>query len=227
MTQPSAPPPEETPRLPGMKGPKPPRLAFDGHSRALLRRFLSDWVWPRRKEILLSLLFTTVLAATTGAYPLVIKHSFDTLLKGDISGSGLPLVLGAIVGITALRSVFLYLQTTTTLRIVLRMSTDIQRTAFSHLLQADYARLSRDTPGRLMSKLTNDVAFIQHAVQASINTVVRDLLSVVALVGSMFFSIRLSRWSCSAAIRLRRHSSSPYRAASGALRQRRNTNSAA
>jgi ATP-binding cassette, subfamily B, bacterial MsbA len=185
MTKTSDPVPDETPRLPGMKGPRPPRLAFDGRSRELLRRFLNEWLWPRRRELLKSLLITAVLAAATGAYPLVIKLSFDTLLKGD--AAWLPWVLGAIILITALRSVFLYLQSTTTQRIVLRMSTDIQRAAFAHLLQADYARLSRDTPGRLMSKLTNDVGFIQQAVHASINTVVRDLLSVIALVGSMFY----------------------------------------
>ena len=44
----------------------------------------------------------------TGGYPLIIKHSFDSLMKAD-SGV-LPWVLVAIVVVTTLRSLFLYLQ---------------------------------------------------------------------------------------------------------------------
>jgi ATP-binding cassette, subfamily B, bacterial MsbA len=182
---PNEPPANDVPREPGVKAPRPPRMEFDDHARGLLWRFVHDWMWPRRSEFLVSLLLTAGLAASTGAYPLVIKASFDTLLKGE--SAWLPYVLGAIIFITATRSIFLYLQNVATQRIVWRMTTDMQRLGFSHLLNADFARLSRDTPGRLMSKLTNDITFIQQAVLASVNTVVRDTLSVIALVGSMFY----------------------------------------
>jgi subfamily B ATP-binding cassette protein MsbA len=164
---------------------KPASLAFDAHSRALLRRFLADWVSPRWRELSVALLLTAGLAASTGAYPMVIKFSFDNLLEGDVSW--LPWVLAAIVTITLARSLFLYLQTVTTQRIVLRLTADMQSTTFRHLINADYARLTRDTPGRMMSKITNDIQFIQAASLASMNSVMRDSLSVVALVGSMFY----------------------------------------
>jgi len=161
------------------------RLVWDQASRELFNRFLNDWLWPRWRELLGALLLTGGLAAATGAYPMVIKLSFDTLMQGDVSW--LPYVLAAILGITAARSVLLYLQTVATQRIVLRLTADMQSTAFSHLIASDYARLTRDTPGRLMSKITNDVGFIQQAVMACLNTVIRDALSVVALVGAMFY----------------------------------------
>jgi subfamily B ATP-binding cassette protein MsbA len=144
-----------------------------------------DWIYPRWRELLVALFFTGILAAATGAYPMVIKFSFDTLMKGDVSW--LPWVLTAIIFITAVRAIFLYLQTVATQRIVLRLTADMQSVAFRHLITSDYARLTRDTPGRLMSKLTNDVGFIQQAVLACLNTVVRDLLTVIALVASMFY----------------------------------------
>lgn len=162
-----------------------PRLEFNAGTRGLIRRFLADWLMPRWREIAIAWVLTAALAAATGAYPMVIKFSFDTLLKGDVSY--LPWVLVAVVVITAGRSLFLYLQSVATQRIVMRMTADMQRRAFQHLIEADFARLTRDTPGRLMSKLTNDITFIQQAVLASLNTVVKDLLSVVALVGAMFY----------------------------------------
>ncbi|HKZ95532.1 MAG TPA: ABC transporter ATP-binding protein [Hyphomicrobiaceae bacterium] len=161
------------------------RLPWGRRARGLLSRFLHDWIWPRWRALFLALLLTGMLAAATGAYPMVIKLSFDTLMKGDVTW--LPYVLAAILAITAARSLFLYLQTVATQRIVLRMTADIQSVAFAHLVTSDYARLTRDTPGRLMSKLTNDVSFIQQAVLACLNTVIRDALSVAALVGAMFY----------------------------------------
>ncbi len=171
---------------PPHKKPRPPRKQnFDANSRVLLRRFLRDWVAPRWKVLAYSLMLTACLAAATGAYPLIIKTSFDTLLKGNTAN--LPLVLIAIIVVTALRSFFLYMQTVTTSRIVHRLTTDMQQRAFAHLMHADFAQLSRETPGRMMSRLTYEITFIEHGLTASINTAVRDTLSILVLIGTMFY----------------------------------------
>jgi subfamily B ATP-binding cassette protein MsbA len=128
---------------------------------------------------------TGCLAAATGGYPMVIKLSFDTLMQGQ--AGILPVVLGAIILITLVRSLFLYLQSVQTNRIVTRMTTDIQEKTFAHLIAADFATLTREAPGQLVSRLTNDVSVIERGVQAAINTAVRDALSVVALVTSMVY----------------------------------------
>ena len=161
-------------------------VPLSAKSRNLLQRFMTDWVYPRWRQILLTLALTAILAATTGAYPMIIKTSFDTLMQDKNSGA-LPLVLVAIIGTTMLRSLFLYLQTVATNKIVMRMTTDLQKAGFAHLIGADFARLTRDTPGRLVSRLTNDITFIQHAATAALNTAIKDTLTIAALVGSMFY----------------------------------------
>ena len=181
---------------------RPPRrlitFGLDEQSRVLLGRFLSDWVKPRWRDLLRTLMLTACLAAATGGYPAVIKHSFDTLTEGAKSATNaaektvaadhlLWTVLAAIIGITLLRSVFMFLQAVSTNRLVLRLTTDIQQLAFTHLITADFSRLSRDTPGRLVSKLTNDIAFIQTAVTAAMNSAIRDSLTVIALVISLLY----------------------------------------
>ncbi|MGI9404388.1 MAG: ABC transporter ATP-binding protein, partial [Hyphomicrobium sp.] len=161
------------------------KLTLDERSRGLLERFCREWILPRWRELLVALIFTGLLAAATGTYPMIIKASFDTLMEGDTSV--LPYVLGAIIGMTALRSLFLYLQTVKTSRIVMRLTTDMQKLGFAHLINSDLARLTRDTPGRLVSRLTNDITFIQQATKAALNTAVRDTLMAIALVASMFY----------------------------------------
>ena len=129
-----------------------------------------------------------IVAATTGGYPLIIKHSYDMLVSvAPGKPSILHLVLIAIVGLTALRAVFMYLTAVQTNRIVMRTTTDIQKAAFAHLIAADYDRLARDAPGQMVSRLTNDVTLIQQAAQATLNSAVRDILYCIALVCSMIY----------------------------------------
>lgn len=162
-----------------------PKLRLDAASRALFARFVRDWVWPRRWQLAWTLFLTTCLAAVTGGYPGVIKKSFDLLMGGK--PGALPYVLMAIVGITLVRATLLFLQAVATSRFVLRMTSDMQKMAFRHLISADFARLSRETPGRLMSRLTNDIGFIQTALTAALNSIFRDTFSVIALVIAMLY----------------------------------------
>lgn len=165
--------------------PAPKKLTLDEHQRGLLVRFTREWVAPRWRELIGALILTALLAAATGAYPMIIKASFDALMKEQ--NAALPYVLAGIITVTMLRSLFLYWQTVETNRIVMRMTTDMQKVAFEHLVWSDLARLTRETPGRLVSKLTNDISFVQQAALAALNTAVRDVLSVLALAISMFY----------------------------------------
>jgi subfamily B ATP-binding cassette protein MsbA len=172
---------------PSANGERPlPVVALDARRRGLLKRFIDEWVRPRWRELIFALFLTALLAAATGAYPMIIKVSFDALMKNSET-SALPYVLGAIVVVTLMRSVFLYLQTVETNRIVMRITTDMQKVAFEHLIGADLARLTREAPGRLVSRITNDIVYIQTAAQAALNTAVRDTLSVIALAASMIY----------------------------------------
>ena len=164
---------------------KPAVVSLDARYKVLLARFLKEWVWPRWRQLLVALALTGLLAAASASYPIIIKQSFDSLMTG--SPDLLPLVLGAIVFVTMIRSLFLYLQTVVTNRIVQRMTTDIQSHAFASLIAADYASITREAPGQLMSRLTNDVQYIHTAAQAALNTAIRDTLSIIALAGTMLY----------------------------------------
>jgi ATP-binding cassette, subfamily B, bacterial MsbA len=160
-------------------------VQLDARMRELLMRFGRTWVFGRWRELLMAFVLMSIVAATTGAYPLIIKHSYDMLTRG--APGILHLVLGAIVGTTALRAIFMYMTSVQTNRIVMRTTTDIQKAAFAHLIAADYDRLARDAPGQLVSRLTNDVTLIQQAAQATLNSAVRDILYCIALVCSMLY----------------------------------------
>jgi subfamily B ATP-binding cassette protein MsbA len=153
--------------------------------RALIVRFANDWLWPRRAQIVTVLIVTAALAGATVGYPLVIKASFDTLLGND--GGGLVWVLVAIVLITSARSVLLYLQAVLSNKFVIALATDIRKQTFGKLLSLDFGRLTSEAPGQHVSRLTNEITFIETAVQAALNSAVRDVLMIIALVGTLFY----------------------------------------
>ena len=156
-----------------------------GDRTGLLKRFINEWVLPRWQSLVYTLVLTGLLAAVTGLYPIVIRYAFDSLAKGTMAP--LPWVLAAIVSVTAARAILLYVHAIAANRVILRMTTDIQKAALQHLISADFARLSRDTPGRLVSRLTNDILFIQQAAQSGLIGSVRDGLSIFALAIAMIY----------------------------------------
>ena len=156
-----------------------------GFRSDLLKRYLAEFVAPLWRQITWALVLTAGLAVVTGGYPLIIKHSFDTILSGK--EGVLHIVLIAVIGVTAARSLLMYLQNVASNRIVFRIGTNMQKLAFAQLMAADFARQTGEAPGQRVSRLTNDVGAIQMATQAGLNTAVRDTLSIFVLIGTMIY----------------------------------------
>ena len=163
-----------------------PKAPKDGFRSDLLIRFLQEFVRPLWWQIAWALVLTAGLAAVTGGYPIIIKYSFDTILNSK-DQSVLYSVLIAVVGITAMRSTLMYLQNVASNRIAFRIGTNMQKCAFAQLMAADFARQTQEAPGQRVSRLTNDVAAVQMATQAGLNTAVRDTLSIFVLIGTMIY----------------------------------------
>jgi subfamily B ATP-binding cassette protein MsbA len=151
----------------------------------ITRRLWSEHIrgyWP---QLLLAFLLLSVLAATQGAYPLIIKYSFESLSTGDTTF--LWWVMGVIVVVTSLKGAVDYLQNVVTSRISINLGLDMQKRLFAHILRADFERLLREPPGQLLSRIGNDLGSIQGAIMAVFTTAIKDVMTVIALAGSMFY----------------------------------------
>ncbi|MGE0769408.1 MAG: ABC transporter ATP-binding protein [Hyphomicrobiaceae bacterium] len=163
-----------------------PPLTFDAAQRSLLSRLMADWVWPRWRPLAGALLLMAALAAVSACYPALIKYAIDGPRDGQ--RNHMFIIAGLIVLATSARALLLYITTVASNRIVLGITVDMQKAAITHLLKADFARLARDAPGELISRLTNDIDRIQVALQAALSTAVRDGLMIVAVVGYMVWN---------------------------------------
>ena len=161
------------------------RLRLDAATERLVVRIWREWARPYRARMLLVFLLMGLLALVTGAYPLLIDQAYDMFVAQD--RSMLLVIPLLIVAVTATKAVTLYAQTILTTDIVHRIVTDVRSRMFAHLLTADMAQLQAAPTGTLTSRFINDVDLIRNAVSRSLTGPIRDVLTVIALVASMFY----------------------------------------
>ena len=161
------------------------RLRFDETTRYLLGRLWRDWVSPHWRTLISVGLSMAAVAAATGAYPLLIDWTYTLFAAQD--HRVVWLVPALVLGVTAARGLAMYAQNVQTSHIVYRVTTDMQARMFDHLLAADLARILREPPGGLISRFTNDIGIVRNAVARTVTNLIRDSLTVVALVGTMFY----------------------------------------
>ena len=131
------------------------------------------------------MLLTIMVALTSSSYPLIIKYAADSVEARN--QGALPIILLLVVVIAAAKGLFMYLQIVQSSTFIQRMTTDIQRKVFDHIIAADFAVATRTAPGQLLSKFFNDIGQLQMATQTVIGTAIRDVLTLVGYIGSMFY----------------------------------------
>ncbi|MGF7177119.1 ABC transporter ATP-binding protein [Azospirillum doebereinerae] len=161
------------------------QLRLDATTERLVGRMWRDWVRPYKGKLGVAFLLMALVAATTGAYPLLIDQSYAMFSAQD---RGMLLAIPAlIVLVTVVKGLSLYAQTVVTSDIVQRIIADVRLSMFAHLLTADMAQLHAAPTGSLTSRFINDVDVIRNALSRTLTGLVRDILTVIALVGSMFY----------------------------------------
>ena len=161
-------------------------------------RFWRIWVRPYWARLLVAMGLMLAVAATTALYPLLIRLIFqlyEAREQATVAVLGFQLeprnvvfyIAPLILIVTMAKGISLYLQTVETNAIVLRVARDVQSAMFRHLVSADLARLSRDTTGSLISRFVSDIAIIRDALMRTVNNLVRELFTVLALIGTMIW----------------------------------------
>ncbi|MEX2616949.1 MAG: ABC transporter ATP-binding protein [Alphaproteobacteria bacterium] len=163
------------------------KLELDESTRALVRRIWREYVRQHTGKILLAVLCMVVVAAATGGQARLIEPALDrVLVTGDAQLVWIiPLAFFAISVIKGCAS---YGQSVLMQTVGLRVVTTLQSQMFARIIHADMAFLHGDATGRLISRFTNDVNFLREAVVKTVTASVRDLLTVIVLVGVMFYT---------------------------------------
>ncbi|MCB1490607.1 MAG: ABC transporter ATP-binding protein [Rhodobiaceae bacterium] len=126
-----------------------------------------------------------LVAATTGAYPLLIDKAYSLFETRNLKL--IMLLPIAVIAVTAIKGASFFIQTVMTGAIVNAAVVRMQNALFDHLLKSDLAQLTARPVGTLITRFTNDLNLISTAFGRTITNSFRDILTVGALVISMFY----------------------------------------
>ncbi|MDR3498322.1 MAG: ABC transporter ATP-binding protein [Parvibaculum sp.] len=163
----------------------------------VLQRTTRDYLWPNWRLVVTSLVTSAVVASSTGVLPLLIQRVFDDVLpKKNLE----MLVLVAIATIVAstFKGVASYGSNLTKNIIGQNIISAIQTRMFARIVKADLAWISGTHSGRFISSFMTDTGRVRDAVTMSVIDFVQNLLTVIALMGAMFFmNWKLAILACS------------------------------
>lgn len=136
--------------------------------------------------MLVSAIFSLLVGAMDGAFAWLVEPVLRRIFAGHDTGIFLLVPLGVIL-LFAVRGVSRYLYDTTIKLAGQKAIQDIRNDFYQLAIRQDMAFFNRQAAGDLMSRLTNDITTMQEGMSQVVTGLFRDLISVVVLLGVIFY----------------------------------------
>ena len=154
-------------------------------AKLILKDFWNDFVSKFLIDIIIAFFLLILVAATASVYPYLIQQVFDGLLDNKDSDW---LVLPFIIAVIAIiRGAAMFFQIRQVSKISLSISVDIQKKLSKHLINSDLITLNQFSSGNHVSRIINDVTLIRDGFERSINNLIRDTLTILALMSYLIW----------------------------------------
>ena len=148
-------------------------------NKSLIKDFWNDFVSKYKIDIILAFTLLVIVAATASIYPYLIQLVFDGLLDDNSNWIIFPFII-AVVAI--IRGIAMFFQIRQVSKISLSISVDIQKTLTKQLITSDLDELNKLSSGNHVSRIMNDVILIRDGFERTINNLVRDTFTIIALL---------------------------------------------
>ncbi len=148
-------------------------------------RLLKKWGVRQKKNFFIANVFMFVVASATAMYPLVIDYAFDTI--GENNKSKIFIIPSFIITLTVIKGIAYYFQTIFVGKVANGIIMDVQLNLYDKILNFDLLLLNKHKSGSLQSRFINDLNVLKESIIRTLNNLIRDLLTLVGLVASMFY----------------------------------------
>src|SRR6516225_6783736 len=164
----------------------PAILGRGGRSAALVWRLARDFMRPHGKRVVLAFLLMGLAAGSTAGRAWLMQPVLDRIFVAH-EASLLLLIAGAALALALAKGLADYGATVSMTRIGQRVIADVQIALFARLMRADLAYFHANPTGTLISRFTSDAALLRGAAANVLGGIGKDAVTVVFLVGVMFF----------------------------------------
>jgi subfamily B ATP-binding cassette protein MsbA len=158
----------------------------------LAKRIIKEYIIPHWKSFLVSIALMLVIAGTTSLHAWLIKPALDSVFVEKKSWALVVIPLVVFV-VTVIKGFATYFQLLGMNILSMRISSDMRLRVYSHFIKSDIAKLHSKSSGDMMATINNEISSVVGLMTTVINGFVKQLLTLVALIGVMFYqSIELS-----------------------------------
>jgi subfamily B ATP-binding cassette protein MsbA len=152
----------------------------------ILARLFRDSIRPYASRLASSLFFMIIIALSTGATAWLLDPAIDKIFL-DKDESMLLLIPIAIILTLLIKSVATYIQIVLLNGVAQNIIADTQIKLFKKIINADLSWLHKIHSAKIISNFLYDVTLLQDSVSSSLANGVKDLLTLICLLGVMYY----------------------------------------
>ena len=152
----------------------------------ILKRLYEDYTKKYLKNILISVFFSVLLAASTSSIAYLLDPAINQLFI-EQSETYIFLIPALIILAFAVKGSSLYLAKVIMINVSENVRKNIQTDMFASLIKADTELVDNKHSGKFISNLTNDVNMIVNLVSTGILNLFKDSLTLIGLLSVMFY----------------------------------------
>ncbi len=152
----------------------------------LIKRLVGVYLRPYFRMLSAAMAFMLFGAAMTAGFAVLMEPVMDKVLVGKNASLILPFGLAIALCFT-LSGLATYAHTVLMNKLGQNIVSDIQRDLFARFMILDLAFFHKNPSGQLLSRVVNDVSVMRNAVADSLTGIGRSLLTLILLVGVMFY----------------------------------------
>ena len=152
----------------------------------ILKRLYKDYTSKHLKKILLALLLSSGVAASTS----LIAYLLDPAIKEIFIEKNQTMILiipMLIILAFATKGLSLYIAKVTMIGVSEEVRKDVQVQMLNNLIEADTKLIDNKHTGKFLSNITNDVAHLTNLISTAILNIFKDTLTLIGLLTVMFF----------------------------------------
>ena len=152
----------------------------------ILKRLFRDSIRPYSLRLFSSLFFMIIIALCTGATAWLLDPAIDKIFL-DKDESMLLLIPIAIILTLLIKSIATFIQIVLLNGVAQNVIADTQIKLFKKIINADLAWLHKVHSAKIISNFLYDVTLLQDSVSSSLANGVKDVLTLICLLGVMYY----------------------------------------
>ena len=154
--------------------------------REIIKRLYNDYVNRYLKKIFLALIFSIVIAGSTAAVAWLLDPAIKKIFV-EKNKDFMLLIPIAIIAAFTIKGISLYLVRTTMIKVGAAIEKEIQYDLTKAVINADTQVLEKKHSGTYIGHLLFDAALIIQLVSTAVLNLIKDSLTLIALLGLMFY----------------------------------------